>query len=141
MGWNPAGLSPVGFGGWEAGGGRTWGANASRDDVIGAMLAAFDAGVNWVDTAAVYGAGGGSETIVGEAIADRRALLVSTEVAPEPLARFRKDGLVWSIEEIATAHRPFVGGPLCPALVRAIRANRTYLAGCSTRLSPDQSMD
>jgi hypothetical protein len=63
------------------------------------MLAAFDAGVNWVDTAAVYGAGGGSETIVGEAIADRRALLVSTEVAPEPLARFRKDGLVWSIEE------------------------------------------
>jgi aryl-alcohol dehydrogenase-like predicted oxidoreductase len=63
------------------------------------MLAAFDAGVNWVDTAAVYGGGGGSETIVGEAIADRRAVFVSTKVAPEPAARFRKDGLVWSIEE------------------------------------------
>lgn len=76
-------LSVIGFGAWEAGG-DTWGANESEDAVIGAMQAGLDAGMNWIDTAEVYGKGV-SERLVGRAVADRRdGLLVATKVAPGP---------------------------------------------------------
>ena len=49
-------LSVVGYGAWEAGG-TAWGPNESDDSVIGAMRAALDAGITWIDTAEVYGDG------------------------------------------------------------------------------------
>ena len=55
----------IGFGAWEAGG-DMWGKNESEDAVIGAMRAGLDAGMNWIDTAEVYGKGV-SEGIVGRA--------------------------------------------------------------------------
>ena len=71
----------IGLGAWEAGG-DAWGANPDDDDIVRAYHAAFDAGVTWVDTAEVYGAGV-SERIVGKAIAGRRdELVVATKVAP-----------------------------------------------------------
>ena len=76
-------LSVVGFGAWEAGG-TNWGPNESDDAVIAAMRAAIDAGINWIDTAEVYGKGV-SESLVGRAIAGRRdEVLIASKVAPHP---------------------------------------------------------
>jgi aryl-alcohol dehydrogenase-like predicted oxidoreductase len=59
-----------------------WGSNESEEAVIGAMHAAFDAGINWIDTAEVYGKGV-SEGIVGRAVAGRRQdVLVASKLAP-----------------------------------------------------------
>lgn len=62
-------LSTVGFGSWAIGGGDWkfgWGDQDERE-AIDAILTAIDAGVNWIDTAAVYG-GGRSEILVGQAL-------------------------------------------------------------------------
>jgi aryl-alcohol dehydrogenase-like predicted oxidoreductase len=77
-------ISVVGFGAWEAGG-TAWGPNESDDSVIAAIHAGLDAGIDWIDTAEVYG-DGVSETIVGKAIAGARrdAVTLATKVAPEP---------------------------------------------------------
>jgi len=76
-------LSTVGFGAWEAGG-DDWGPNDSEATVIEAIHAGLDAGMNWIDTAEVYG-DGVSETIVGRAIAGRTPTpIVATKVAPAP---------------------------------------------------------
>ena len=74
-------LSVIGFGAWEAGG-TQWGPNESDEAVIEAMRAALDAGIDWIDTAEVYGKGV-SESLVGRAIAGRRdEVFVATKVAP-----------------------------------------------------------
>ena len=74
-------LSVIGFGAWEAGG-KDWGPNASDASVIGSMRAALDAGIDWIDTAEVYG-DGESERLVGLAVAGRRDdVLIATKVAP-----------------------------------------------------------
>src|SRR5882757_1457137 len=63
-------ITPVGFGAWALGGGGwafAWGPQ-DDDDSVAAIRAAVDAGVNWIDTAAVYGLGH-SEEVVGRAVA------------------------------------------------------------------------
>ncbi len=62
-------LSPIGFGAWAIGGGDWafgWGPQDDNDSVA-AIHKAIDLGVNWIDTAAVYGLGH-SEEIVGKAV-------------------------------------------------------------------------
>jgi aryl-alcohol dehydrogenase-like predicted oxidoreductase len=62
-------LTSVGFGAWAIGGGDwqyAWGAQDDNDS-IGAIHRALDLGVNWIDTAAVYGLGH-SEEVVGRAV-------------------------------------------------------------------------
>lgn len=62
-------LSPIGFGAWAIGGGDwafSWGPQDDNDS-IAAIHKAIDLGVNWIDTAAVYGLGH-SEEVVGRAI-------------------------------------------------------------------------
>jgi aryl-alcohol dehydrogenase-like predicted oxidoreductase len=77
-------ISVVGYGAWEAGGGREWGRAKPDEQVVGAIGAAIDAGITWIDTAEVYGAGR-SEELVGRAIAGRRDdVLVFTKVGPAP---------------------------------------------------------
>jgi aryl-alcohol dehydrogenase-like predicted oxidoreductase len=74
-------LSVIGYGAWEAGG-TQWGPNESEEAVIDAVRAALDSGIDWIDTAEVYGQGV-SETLVGRAIAGRRDdVFVATKVAP-----------------------------------------------------------
>jgi aryl-alcohol dehydrogenase-like predicted oxidoreductase len=74
-------MTVVGFGAWEAGG-DAWGPNASEEAVIEAIRAGIDAGMNWIDTAEVYG-NGVSETLVGRAVQGRRDdALIFTKVAP-----------------------------------------------------------
>jgi aryl-alcohol dehydrogenase-like predicted oxidoreductase len=65
-------LTPIGIGAWAMGGGGWafgWGPQ-DDDDSIAAIYAALDAGVNWIDTAAVYGLGH-SEEVVARALAGR----------------------------------------------------------------------
>ena len=75
-------LSVIGYGAWEAGG-DDWGPNDSDEAVIGAMRAAIDAGINWIDSAEVYGHGV-SERLVGRAVAGRDDIMIASKVAPRP---------------------------------------------------------
>jgi len=62
-------ISALGVGAWAMGGAGwkfSWGEQDDSDS-IGAIRAAVDAGMNWIDTAAVYGLGH-SEEVVGKAI-------------------------------------------------------------------------
>jgi aryl-alcohol dehydrogenase-like predicted oxidoreductase len=76
-------ISVIGYGAWEAGG-DFWGPNESDEMVIAAIHAGLESGMNWIDTAEVYGKGR-SEELVGEAVAERRdEVLLFTKVAPRP---------------------------------------------------------
>jgi aryl-alcohol dehydrogenase-like predicted oxidoreductase len=62
-------ITPIGFGAWAVGGGGwefAWGGQDDRDSVA-AIREALGAGVNWIDTAAVYGLGH-SEEVVARAL-------------------------------------------------------------------------
>jgi aryl-alcohol dehydrogenase-like predicted oxidoreductase len=62
-------ITRVGFGAWAIGGGGwafAWGAQDDHDS-ISAIHAALDRGVNWIDTAAIYGLGH-SEEVVARAL-------------------------------------------------------------------------
>lgn len=73
-------ISVIGYGSWEAGG-RGWGPNPADDQVIEAIHAGLRAGINWVDTAEIYGSGK-SEELVGRALKDRPETLIFTKLAP-----------------------------------------------------------
>jgi len=62
-------LSPIGIGAWAIGGGGWAFSWSDQDDQVSirSIHAALDAGMNWIDTAAVYGLGH-SEEVVAEAI-------------------------------------------------------------------------
>jgi aryl-alcohol dehydrogenase-like predicted oxidoreductase len=77
-------LSAIGFGAWEAGSGEEWGAARPDQQAIDAMHAGFDAGMNWIDTAQVYG-DGHSEEVVGRAISSYSGdVQVASKLAPRP---------------------------------------------------------
>ena len=64
-------ITPVGFGAWAIGGAGwdfAWGAQEDADS-IAAIHRALELGVNWIDTAAVYGIGH-SEEVVARALKD-----------------------------------------------------------------------
>jgi len=65
-------ITPIGFGSWAVGGGGYQFGWGSQDDEqsIAAINLALDLGMNWIDTAAVYGLGH-AEEIVGRALKDR----------------------------------------------------------------------
>jgi len=81
-------ITPAGFGAWAIGGGDWsfgWG---PQDDAtsLAAMRRALELGINWIDTAAVYGLGH-SEEVVGRLLGD-------LPLADRPLV-FTKGGLIW----------------------------------------------
>jgi aryl-alcohol dehydrogenase-like predicted oxidoreductase len=81
-------ITRVGFGAWAIGGGGwsfAWGPQDDNDS-IAAMNHAFELGINWIDTAAVYGLGH-SEEVVGRFLRGRSA-------DQRPYV-FTKCGLVW----------------------------------------------
>jgi len=62
-------ITPIGYGAWAIGGGNwefAWGAQ-DDDESVKAIERALDAGINWIDTAAVYGLGH-SEEVVAKAL-------------------------------------------------------------------------
>ncbi len=79
-------VSPIGVGAW-AWGDRYWGFGGDYgvDEVRGAFDALIEAGVNFVDTAEIYGKGL-SETIVGDLVARQdRPIVVASKFAPLPM--------------------------------------------------------
>jgi aryl-alcohol dehydrogenase-like predicted oxidoreductase len=85
-------ITTVGFGAWAAGGGGwsfSWGPQ-DDDASVAAIHHAVRRGVNWIDTAAVYGLGH-SEEVVGRALKDLPA-------SDRPLV-FTKCGLIWNEKE------------------------------------------
>src|ERR671939_1075742 len=65
-------ITPLGIGAWAMGGSGwkfSWGEQDDSDS-IDAIHAALDAGLNWIDTAAVYGLGH-SEEVVARALEGR----------------------------------------------------------------------
>jgi aryl-alcohol dehydrogenase-like predicted oxidoreductase len=84
-------ITPIGFGAWAIGGGgwaAAWGPQ-DDDEAVGAIRRAVELGVNWVDTAAVYGLGH-SEELVAQA-------LKSVPESERPYV-FTKCSLVWDGE-------------------------------------------
>ena len=81
-------LSTVGFGAWAVGGGGWafgWGPQKDADS-IASIRHALERGINWIDTAAVYGLGHSEEVV--------RRSLEGIPVASRPYI-FTKCGLVW----------------------------------------------
>jgi aryl-alcohol dehydrogenase-like predicted oxidoreductase len=79
-------VTPIGFGAWAIGGSGwefAWGSQDDSDS-IAAIHEALDAGINWIDTAAVYGLGH-SEEVVARALRG---------VGMRPYV-FTKCGMVW----------------------------------------------
>ena len=71
-------VSEIGFGGWPIGG-QMWG-SVEDEGSLAALRRAFDLGVNFYDTADVYGHGH-SEELIGQAFASVRAnVLIATKV-------------------------------------------------------------
>ncbi len=73
-------ITPIGFGAWAIGGGNWsagWGDQDDKES-IAAIQHALAMGINWIDTAAVYGLGH-SEEIVGEAIKGRERPYIFTK--------------------------------------------------------------
>jgi aryl-alcohol dehydrogenase-like predicted oxidoreductase len=75
-------VTEIGLGLWAAGGGDWGTADEQADtDVLDAIDAALDAGVNFFDTADVYGPGGHSEILLGKAMQGRRdRFVVATKI-------------------------------------------------------------
>lgn len=78
-------VSQIGFGAWAIGGGAMIGATAigwgEADDALSvkAIHAALDAGINFFDTADIYGLGH-SEQIIGNTIGSRKDVVIATKV-------------------------------------------------------------
>lgn len=77
-------VSEIGFGAWAIGGGAMIGSTAigwgDADDTVSvkAIHAALDAGINFFDTADIYGLGH-SENLLGEIIGQKKDILIATK--------------------------------------------------------------
>jgi aryl-alcohol dehydrogenase-like predicted oxidoreductase len=90
LGISDLSITTVGFGAWAIGGGGwefAWGQQEDADSVA-AIKRALELGVNWIDTAAVYGTGH-SEEIVAKAL---------KELKGAPPYIFTKCALIWDAQ-------------------------------------------
>ena len=69
LGWTDLNLTTIGYGSWALGGGDwVWSWGPQDDDAsVATIIRAMELGVNWIDTAAIYGLGH-SEEVVGRAL-------------------------------------------------------------------------
>ncbi|HZS78112.1 MAG TPA: aldo/keto reductase [Ktedonobacteraceae bacterium] len=136
----------MGIGTWSWGDTGFWGygKNYTREDVNSAFKACMDAGLNFFDTAEIYG-NGESERILGECIrADGRPAIIATKFAPLP-TRFSAstllDALDASLERLGVSsidlyqiHWPYTfinQQRLMDALARAVRSGKVRAVGVS----------
>ncbi len=104
-------LTSIGFGAWAIGGGTwefAWGPQED-DESIGAIHRALELGINWIDTAAIYGLGH-SEEVVGRA--------VKSWPGPNPLV-FTKCSMRW--HEDRSIYRSLKAGSLAEELEGSLR--------------------
>ena len=108
-------ITPIGFGAWAIGGSGWefgWGGQDDRDS-IATIREALDAGVNWIDTAAVYGLGH-SEEIVARAL----------EGVPVRPYVFTKCSMVWDMRrKIGHSLKAESIRRECEASLRRLRAD------------------
>jgi aryl-alcohol dehydrogenase-like predicted oxidoreductase len=108
-------ITPIGFGAWAIGGpgwAFAWGAQDDHDS-IAAIHTALDAGVNWIDTAAVYGLGHSEEVVARalEGLKDRPYV-------------FTKCGMVWDENrDINFRLKAYSLRRECEASLRRLRAD------------------
>ena len=105
-------ITPIGFGAWAAGGPWQfgWGEQSDRDSTA-AIQRALEFGINWLDTAAVYGLGH-SEEVVAQALRDW--------AGQRPYV-FTKCGMVWNEQgEIGYCLRPKSIRRECEASLRRL---------------------
>jgi aryl-alcohol dehydrogenase-like predicted oxidoreductase len=137
-------LSVVGIGTWAIGGDNWdygWGPQEDADS-LRAIQAAFDLGVNWVDTAPVYGFGH-AEEVVAKALKGRRdGVVLASKFGPRRWkflsACNRQLAVAWTLANPAVTSA-IVGfrngeepadllngrpGPLEPATMAALRADQ-----------------
>ena len=101
-------LTEIGLGTWVFGG--RWG-GADDADSAAACHAAIDAGINWIDTADIYGQGR-AERVVGAVVAERRdEVIVST-----------KGGVAWELADGLRIWREASADYLRMALERSLTA-------------------
>ncbi len=108
-------LTPIGFGAWAIGGGNwqyAWGAQDDNDS-LAAIHRALEGGLNWIDTAAVYGLGH-SEEIVGQAL---------RQTSAKPFV-FTKNSMTWG-----------TGGPDDRKIVNSLKKVRQECEASLKRLS------
>src|SRR5450631_1497475 len=94
-------ITTIGFGSWAIGGGGWsfgWGPQDDSDS-LATMRHALELGVNWIDTAAVYGLGH-SEEVVGRLLRDLPA-------SKRPLI-FTKCGLQWDVNNPMQTAEPIL---------------------------------
>ncbi len=117
-------ITSVGFGAWAIGGGDwafSWG---PQDDTasLKAMRHAIELGINWIDTAAVYGLGH-SEEVVGRFLSDLPA-------GARPLV-FTKCGLTWDDQNRMAMPRRILRSEViraeCEASLRRLRVDHIDL--------------
>ncbi|MFC1747164.1 aldo/keto reductase, partial [Candidatus Neomarinimicrobiota bacterium] len=88
-------VSTIGFGAWAIGGGNWeygWG-HQDDDDSIKAIHEALDTGINWIDTAAVYGLGRSEEVVAKALKGIRREVIIAT-----------KFGIIWNEQRDLSRH-------------------------------------
>jgi aryl-alcohol dehydrogenase-like predicted oxidoreductase len=105
-------LTSIGFGAWAIGGGDwafAWGAQDDNES-IGAIHRALDLGINWIDTAAIYGLGH-SEEVVAKA-------LKSMSTSSRPYV-FTKCGIRWRSDR--TAYRSLTAASVTEELEGSLR--------------------
>ncbi len=109
-------ITPIGFGAWAIGGGDWqfgWGAQDDAQSVA-AIHRALELGVNWIDTAAVYGLGH-SEEVVARALRDWKGA--------RPYV-FTKCGMVWNAQrEISYSLRTESVRRECEASLRRLNTD------------------
>ena len=79
-------VTPIGFGAWAIGGSGwefAWGDQDDRESTA-AIHEALDAGINWIDTAAVYGLGHSEEVVARALEGVRNRPYVFTKMCPNP---------------------------------------------------------
>ena len=117
-------LTRTGFGAWAIGGGDWAFAWGDQDDTasVAAIRHAVESGINWIDTAAVYGLGHSEEVVA--------AALAGLPEADRPYV-FTKGGLVWDPADRSVTPRR-AGAPASiraevEASLRRLRAERIDL--------------
>jgi aryl-alcohol dehydrogenase-like predicted oxidoreductase len=139
-------VPPLGVGVWSWGDKRFWGygADHTRDDIAQAYKACLDAGLNFFDTAEIYGEGE-SERILGECVrSDGRLVVIASKFAPLPgrfSARTLTEALDASLKRLGVAtidlyqiHWPYtlIGmDALMDTLALAVRAGKVRAVGVS----------
>ncbi len=114
LGTNGPELTEIGLGTWAIGGPWSWGWGPQDDkDSIATIQKALDAGINWIDTAPVYGLGH-AEEIVAQAVQGRRdKVFIAT-----------KCGLVWDDRNrVDRNNRPESIRKECEASLRRLKTD------------------